>query len=137
MRSSEGPAPFEQVVRQHGPRVLSVCRGLVDAADVVIVIGANPTENHPVAATFLKDAAARGAQSARGEGDAAHARHDHVGEHQVEAFAVVQERERRGGAGSPLGREAEILKQLRGELAHRAVVLDDQHPHDRKAGTPR
>ena len=34
MRSSEGPAPFEQVVRQHGPRVLSVCRGLVDAADV-------------------------------------------------------------------------------------------------------
>ncbi len=30
-------------------------------SDVIIVIGARPTENHPVAATFLKDAAARGA----------------------------------------------------------------------------
>jgi formate dehydrogenase major subunit len=30
-------------------------------ADVILVIGANPAENHPVAATFLKDAAARGA----------------------------------------------------------------------------
>ena len=31
-------------------------------AEVIVVIGARPTENHPVAATFLKDAAARGAQ---------------------------------------------------------------------------
>ena len=30
-------------------------------ADVIIVIGANPTENHPVAATFFKQAAKRGA----------------------------------------------------------------------------
>jgi formate dehydrogenase major subunit len=30
-------------------------------ADLLFVIGARPTENHPVAATFLKDAAARGA----------------------------------------------------------------------------
>ncbi|MBL6455790.1 formate dehydrogenase subunit alpha [Belnapia sp. T6] len=30
-------------------------------AEVIIVIGARPTENHPVAATYLKDAAARGA----------------------------------------------------------------------------
>jgi formate dehydrogenase major subunit len=30
-------------------------------AEVILVIGARPTENHPVAATFLKDAAARGA----------------------------------------------------------------------------
>jgi formate dehydrogenase major subunit len=29
-------------------------------AEVVVVIGARPTENHPVAATFLKEAAARG-----------------------------------------------------------------------------
>jgi formate dehydrogenase major subunit len=29
-------------------------------ADVIIVIGANPTENHPVAATFFKNAAKRG-----------------------------------------------------------------------------
>ncbi len=32
-------------------------------ADVIIVIGANPTENHPVAATFFKNAAKRGAPS--------------------------------------------------------------------------
>jgi formate dehydrogenase major subunit len=31
-------------------------------AEVILVIGANPTENHPVAATFLKQAAANGAQ---------------------------------------------------------------------------
>ncbi|MBX6374133.1 MAG: formate dehydrogenase subunit alpha [Acetobacteraceae bacterium] len=30
-------------------------------ADLIFVIGARPTENHPVAATFLKDAAKRGA----------------------------------------------------------------------------
>lgn len=31
-------------------------------ADVIIVIGANPTENHPVAATYIKQAAKRGAK---------------------------------------------------------------------------
>src|SRR5436190_2880784 len=31
-------------------------------SDVIIVIGANPVENHPVAATFFKQAAKRGAQ---------------------------------------------------------------------------
>ncbi|MEO1651160.1 MAG: molybdopterin-dependent oxidoreductase, partial [Pseudomonadota bacterium] len=30
-------------------------------ADAIIVIGANPTENHPVAATYLKQAAKNGA----------------------------------------------------------------------------
>jgi formate dehydrogenase major subunit len=30
-------------------------------SDVILVIGANPAENHPVAATYVKDAAARGA----------------------------------------------------------------------------
>ncbi|WP_291296683.1 formate dehydrogenase subunit alpha [Elioraea sp.] len=30
-------------------------------ADFILVIGANPTENHPVAATYIKDAAVRGA----------------------------------------------------------------------------
>ena len=34
MPSSEpGPAPFEQVVREHGPRVLVICRSMVDPAD--------------------------------------------------------------------------------------------------------
>jgi formate dehydrogenase major subunit len=31
-------------------------------AEVIVVIGARPTENHPVAATYLKEAATRGAQ---------------------------------------------------------------------------
>jgi formate dehydrogenase major subunit len=31
-------------------------------SDVVVVIGANPTENHPVAATYFKQAAKRGAK---------------------------------------------------------------------------
>jgi formate dehydrogenase major subunit len=34
----------------------------VQDSDVIIVIGANPTENHPVAATFFKQAAERGAK---------------------------------------------------------------------------
>jgi len=33
----------------------------VENADVIIIIGANPTENHPVAATYFKQAAQRGA----------------------------------------------------------------------------
>ena len=44
-------------------------------SDVIIVIGANPTENHPVAATFFKQAAKRGAKlivmDPRGTGDEA------------------------------------------------------------------
>ena len=31
-------------------------------AEVIIVIGANPTVNHPVAATFIKNAAKKGAR---------------------------------------------------------------------------
>ncbi|MFL5141057.1 MAG: molybdopterin-dependent oxidoreductase, partial [Microvirga sp.] len=31
-------------------------------ADVIVVIGANPTENHPVAATYFRQAARRGAK---------------------------------------------------------------------------
>ncbi len=34
----------------------------VKDAEVIVVIGARPTENHPVAATFLKDAVTRGAK---------------------------------------------------------------------------
>ncbi|MCW5730963.1 MAG: formate dehydrogenase subunit alpha [Alphaproteobacteria bacterium] len=34
----------------------------VQYADVIVVIGANPTVNHPVAATFMKNAAKRGAK---------------------------------------------------------------------------
>ena len=34
----------------------------VEHADLIMIIGANPTENHPVAATFFKQAAKRGAK---------------------------------------------------------------------------
>ena len=46
-------------------------------AEVIIVIGANPTVNHPVAATFMKNAAQRGAKliviDPRGQGLSRHA----------------------------------------------------------------
>ena len=35
---------------------------VVDKADVIFVIGSNPTSNHPVAATWMKNAAKRGAK---------------------------------------------------------------------------
>ncbi|MYE18909.1 MAG: molybdopterin-dependent oxidoreductase, partial [Rhodospirillales bacterium] len=47
-------------------------------ADVVVVIGANPTENHPVAATFFKQAARRASlivMDPRGQGLERHAKH--------------------------------------------------------------
>src|SRR5499433_1258870 len=48
-------------------------------SDVIIVIGANPIENHPVAATFFKQAAKRGAQlivmDPRGQALKRHATH--------------------------------------------------------------
>ncbi|HUZ75750.1 MAG TPA: formate dehydrogenase subunit alpha [Stellaceae bacterium] len=48
-------------------------------AEVIIVIGANPTENHPVAATFFKNAAKRGktliVMDPRGQALARHATH--------------------------------------------------------------
>ncbi|HZS81767.1 MAG TPA: formate dehydrogenase subunit alpha [Stellaceae bacterium] len=48
-------------------------------AEVIIVIGANPTENHPVAATFFKNAAKRGAElivmDPRGQALKRHATH--------------------------------------------------------------
>ncbi len=48
-------------------------------AEVIVVIGANPTENHPVAATFFKNAAKRGAKlvvmDPRGQALKRHATH--------------------------------------------------------------
>ena len=48
-------------------------------SDVIVVIGANPTENHPVAATFFKQAAKNGAQlivmDPRGQALKRHATH--------------------------------------------------------------
>jgi formate dehydrogenase major subunit len=48
-------------------------------SDVIVVIGANPTENHPVAATFFKQAAKRGAKlivmDPRGQALKPHATH--------------------------------------------------------------
>ncbi len=50
----------------------------VKDADVIIVIGANPTENHPVAATYFKQAAKRGTlivMDPRGQALRRHAKH--------------------------------------------------------------
>lgn len=51
----------------------------VDQSDVIMVIGANPAENHPVAATYFKQAAKRGADlivmDPRGQALARHATH--------------------------------------------------------------
>ena len=51
----------------------------IEHADVAIVIGANPTENHPVAATYFKQFAKRGGKlilmDPRGMGLKRHARH--------------------------------------------------------------
>jgi len=45
-----------------GSAAVSATFNEVKNSDVIIVIGANPTENHPVAATFFKQAAKRGAK---------------------------------------------------------------------------
>ncbi|MEO1471831.1 MAG: molybdopterin-dependent oxidoreductase, partial [Pseudomonadota bacterium] len=51
----------------------------IENADVAIVIGANPTENHPVAATYFKQFAKRGGElivmDPRGQGLKRHAKH--------------------------------------------------------------
>jgi formate dehydrogenase major subunit len=51
----------------------------VKDSDVIVVIGANPTENHPVAATYFKQAAKRGAElivmDPRGQALKRHASH--------------------------------------------------------------
>jgi formate dehydrogenase major subunit len=74
----------------HASSVAALMEGIGSAAvtatfnecknsDVIIVIGANPTENHPVAATFFKQAAKRGAKlvvmDPRGQALKRHAAH--------------------------------------------------------------
>ncbi len=76
----------------------------VEHADVIMIIGANPTENHPVAATFFKQAAKRGAKliviDPRGSG-AARIRDPHAAIQAGERRRAAQRhhaRDRRGGA---------------------------------------
>jgi formate dehydrogenase major subunit len=45
-----------------GSGAVSATFNEVKNSDVIVIIGANPTENHPVAATFFKNAAKRGAK---------------------------------------------------------------------------
>ncbi|MBI3434205.1 MAG: formate dehydrogenase subunit alpha [Proteobacteria bacterium] len=74
----------------HASSVAALIEGIGSAAvtatfnecansDVIVVIGANPTENHPVAATFFKQAAKRGAKlivmDPRGQALKRHATH--------------------------------------------------------------
>ncbi|HWK44962.1 MAG TPA: formate dehydrogenase subunit alpha [Stellaceae bacterium] len=62
-----------------GSGAVSAPFNAVEDADVIIVIGANPTQNHPVAATFFKNAAKRGAtlivMDPRGQALSRHATH--------------------------------------------------------------
>ena len=62
-----------------GSAAVSATFNEVKNSDVIVVIGANPTENHPVAATFFKQAAKRGAKlivmDPRGQALKRHASH--------------------------------------------------------------
>ena len=74
MRTGFGSNNVDHCTRLcHASSVAALLEGVGSAAvtatfnecknsDVIIVIGANPTENHPVAATFFKQAAKRGAK---------------------------------------------------------------------------
>ena len=74
MRTGFGTNNVDHCTRLcHASSVAALIEGVGSAAvtatfnecknsDVIIVIGANPTENHPVAATFFKQAAKRGAK---------------------------------------------------------------------------
>src|ERR1700745_3367083 len=67
------------VLRTIGSAAVTATFNECKNSDVIIVIGANPTENHPVAATFFKQAAKRGAQlivmDPRGQALKRHATH--------------------------------------------------------------
>ena len=52
--------PLWQLLEMIGSRAVSNQVADVAEADSIIVIGANPTVNHPVAATFIKNAAKAG-----------------------------------------------------------------------------
>ena len=76
-------------------------------ADVIIVIGANPTENHPVAATFFKNAAKRGktliVMDPRGQALMRHATHmlQFKPGTDVALLNAMHARHRRGGPVRP------------------------------------
>ena len=59
-RASATPSSVAALLENIGSGAVSAPFGAAMDADVIIVIGANPTENHPVAATYFKQAAKRG-----------------------------------------------------------------------------
>ena len=56
------PLPSPRLSRASALGAVTATFNEVENADVIMIIGANPTENHPVAATFFKQAAKRGAK---------------------------------------------------------------------------
>ena len=56
------PPQWRALLEGVGSAAVTATFNEVENADVIMVIGANPTENHPVAATFFKQAAKRGAK---------------------------------------------------------------------------
>ena len=61
-RGSATPRRWRRCWRASARRAVTATFNECKNSDVIIVIGANPTENHPVAATFFKQAAKRGAK---------------------------------------------------------------------------
>src|SRR6266853_775541 len=72
-------APVAALMEGIGSAAVSATFNECKNSEVIFVIGANPTENHPVAATFFKQAAKRGAQlivmDPRGQALKRHAAH--------------------------------------------------------------
>ena len=60
-RGSATPPRWRALLEGIGSGAVTAPFTAAKDADLIIVIGANPTENHPVAATFFKNAAKRGA----------------------------------------------------------------------------
>ena len=56
------PPRSRRLLEGVGSAAVSATFNEVKNSDVIVVIGANPTENHPVAATYFKQAAKRGAK---------------------------------------------------------------------------
>ena len=54
------PRPWRRLMENVGSGAVTATFNEIENADVAIVIGANPIENHPVAATYFKQFAKRG-----------------------------------------------------------------------------
>jgi hypothetical protein len=115
----------------------------VEHAELIFVIGSNPTSNHPVAATWMKNAAQRGAKIVLAD-----PRRTDLGPPRL-ARAAVQGRHRRGPAqrADPHHHRpkawptrpssATARRQLRGAQSQRAGLQPRGHGADLRHSRPR